>query len=122
MCDDEADVTFAFFKQHTLEYFVGLLDRELRPLMLRVVEQNDALYHAALAVASMHKTIVSRRKLNMKLDDDQYAVKQYTKALRFLSPDPSNNATTPIEVVLIACLLFISFEVCITLAGISLLH
>lgn len=117
ICNDEADLTLAYFKQHTLEYLTGLLGRDWRALLLRAVEQNDALYHAALAVASIHKTVVSRQKLSIRLDDDEYAIRQYTKALRCLSPDPSDSATVDFGVVLVACLLFIGFEVCGCLTG-----
>ena len=87
------------------------MDRASAPLMLRAVEQNDALYRAALAIASIHKTVLLKRRLIVKLDEDQYAIKHYTRALRCLSLDSQKNASNPLEVVLLACLLFIGFEV-----------
>lgn len=107
-----ADACFAYFQLHTVDYLAGLLDRGLSPFILRAVEQNEALYHAALAMGSMHKTIMSGQKLQIQLDDNQYAIQQYTKALRKLVPGQDHGTTVPVEVILTACLLFIGFEVC----------
>lgn len=108
--DERSDVSFAFFRQHTVNYLAGLLDQHWGPLILRTIEQNDVLYHAALAIGSVHKTVLAKQQLDVDLDVDRYAVKHYTKALRLLSPG-ANGVAPPIEVMLTACLLFVGFEV-----------
>lgn len=109
--DDREDVSLAFFKQYTLEYLAGLLDDHWSPLILRAMEQSDALYHATLAMGSMHKTILEKQRLNIGLDDDKWAIKQYTRSLRMLSASSEEAKKAPLEVILTACLLYIGFEV-----------
>ena len=109
--DDRADASFLFFKQHTIDYLAGLLDYQWGPLILRAIEHSDALYHAALAMGSVHKTVLSQQKLEIDLDGDHFALKEYTRALRSLSPTSKMASSTPVEIVLTACLLFLGFEV-----------
>jgi hypothetical protein len=94
-----------------VDYLAGLLDDRWKSSILQAVEQSDALYHASLAIGSMHKTLLSKQVLRIRLEDDQYAIKQYTQSLRMLSPNSDSKNETPIEVVLTACLLYIGFEV-----------
>jgi hypothetical protein len=104
--DNKAEACFTFFEHRTVGYLAGLLDQQWKPLVLRAAEKNDAIYHAVLAIGSMHKTIMSRQLLSTALDDDGYAVKQYTRSLRMLG-----DHIAAVDVVLTACILFIGFEV-----------
>jgi hypothetical protein len=79
--------------------------------VLRAAEQNDAIYHAALAIGSMHRTIMSKQLLSTDLDDDMYAVKQYTRSLRMLASKADSEHFATVDIVLAACILFIGFEV-----------
>jgi hypothetical protein len=107
--DDESGACFAFFQYRTADYLTGLLDQQWKPLVLRAAEQNDAIYHAVLAIGSMHRTVMSRQRRSSDLDEDVYAVKQYTRSLRILAAQADNVAS--VDVVLAACILFIGFEV-----------
>jgi hypothetical protein len=109
--DDRAEACFAFFQHRTVDYLTGLLDQQWKPVVLRAAEQNDAIYHAVLAIGSMHKTIISRQLLSTDLDDDKYAVKQYTRSLRMLASGPDSDHVATVDVILAACILFIGFEV-----------
>ena len=79
--------------------------------MLRAAEQNDAIYYAVLAIGSIHKTILSRQSLSTDLDDDKYAVEQYTRSLRVLAAGSESDHIATVDVMLAACILFIGFEV-----------
>lgn len=109
--DDKAEACFSFFQRRTVDYLTGLLGQPWKPLVLRAAEQSDAIYHAVLAIGSMHKTIISRQSLSTGLNDDNYAVGQYTRALRILASPPDSSQAFTTDVVLAACLLFIGFEV-----------
>ncbi|KAF2430654.1 hypothetical protein EJ08DRAFT_214961 [Tothia fuscella] len=105
-----ADICFSFFEFRTVDYLTGLLGQEWKPLMLQAVEQNDAVYHAMLAMGSMHKTISTKQTLDNTLEEDIYAVQQYTRAMRILVSKINNDGAAPVDVVLTACILFIGFE------------
>jgi hypothetical protein len=109
--DENAEACFAFFQHRTADYLAGLLDQRWKSLVLRAAEQNDAIYHAVLAIGSMHRTIVSRQSLSSGLDDDMYAVKQYTRSMRMLASGPDSEQFATVDVTLAACILFIGFEV-----------
>jgi hypothetical protein len=109
--DEKAEICFAFFKQHTINYLAGLLDHQLKALFLRAVEQNDAIYHAAVAMGSMHKTVFARQSMSTDFSEDVYAVKQYNKSLRILAARPDSKHVAPVDVMLTACILFTGFEV-----------
>ncbi|KIV99596.1 uncharacterized protein PV09_08772 [Verruconis gallopava] len=108
--DGQAADCFAFFQRHTVEYLTGLLDQDWKQLLLQASEHSDAIYHAALAMGSMHRTVLSRQSLSVGLEEDPYAVKQYTKSLRMLAPARNNDQSISADIVLSACLLFIGFE------------
>jgi hypothetical protein len=106
--DDEAEACFAFFQHRTVDYVAGLLGQQWKPLVLRAAEQSDAIYYAVLALGSMHKTVLSRQSLSTDLDEDVYAVKQYTRSLRLLG---LGDQAATVDIILTACILFIGFEV-----------
>jgi hypothetical protein len=109
--DDKAEACFAFFQHRTVDYLTGLLDQQWKPVVLRAAEQNDAIYHAVLAIGSMHKTTMSRQSLSTDLNDDEYAVRQYTRSLRMLASRSESDPVAKIDVILAACILFVGFEV-----------
>lgn len=109
--DGNAEVSFAFFQLHTLDYLADLSGQAWKALVLRAAEQNDAIHHAALAVGSMHKTVLSQQVLSTDLHDDEYAVQQYTHSLRKLAAAQSVDNSNSVDVVLAACVLYIGFEV-----------
>lgn len=109
--DGEAEACFAFFQHRTVEYLTGLLDQQWKLIVLRAAEQNDAIYHAVLAIGSMHKTIVSKQSLSTHLNYDTYAVKQYTRSLRMLMSTRDGDHVATVDTILAACILFTGFEV-----------
>jgi hypothetical protein len=109
--DEKAEVCFAFFQHSTVNYLAGLLDHQWKGLLLRAAEQNDAIYYAAVAMGSMHKTVMSRQLLGTDVDEDLYAIKQYTQSLRILASRPDSNHVASVDVMLTACILFTGFEV-----------
>jgi hypothetical protein len=109
--DEKAEVCLSFFQHRTIDYLAGLLNQQWKPLMLRAADQNDAIYHAMLAMGSMHKTVVSRQSLSTDLDDDVYAVKQYTRSMRMLASELNKDNVNSIDIILTACILYIGFEV-----------
>jgi hypothetical protein len=109
--DDKAEASFAFFQLRTVDYLSGLLGREWKPLVLRAADQNDAIYHAALSIGSIHKTVLQKQKLCIHLDEDEYAVQQYTRSLRRLLSGQEAHGSTSVDIILAACILYIGFEV-----------
>jgi hypothetical protein len=109
--DGKAEACFAFFQHRTVDYLAGLLDQQWKPIVLRAAEQNNAIYHAVLAMGSMHKTVMSGQLLSTNLDEDMYAIKQYTCSLRMLAAGSDSGYVATVDVILAACILFIGFEV-----------
>lgn len=105
--DGKAEASFTFFQRRTADYLAGLFDRQWKELVLRAAEQNDAIYHAVLAIGSMHKSFMSRQWLNIE-EEDTYAVKQYSRSLRTLA----SKRSATVDTVLAACIIYIGFEVC----------
>jgi hypothetical protein len=79
--------------------------------LLRAAEQNEAIFHAAVAMGSMHKTVMSKQFLGTDFEDDIYSVKQYTRALRILASRTDDDQVASLDVMLTACILFTGFEV-----------
>lgn len=105
--DGKAEAALAFFQGKTADYLAGLLDRHWKNYVLRAAEQNDAIYHAVLAIGSMHKSIMTKNPPSIDGGSEVYAVKQYTRSLRLLASGES----ATIDVMLAACILFVGFEV-----------
>lgn len=111
--DNQVQACFTFFQHHTAGYLATLFDQEWKPLVLSAAEQNNGIFHASLAIASMHRTLLSSQSKS-RLDDDGYAVKQYTCALRRLAVNARrSDEVAAVDVMLTACVLFIGFEVII---------
>lgn len=114
--DHDAGSSLEFFRRHTIEYLAGLVSRQLATVLLRAIDQSDVLYHAAVAMGSIHKTAFSRQSLITYFEEDSYAVKQYNRSLRILARQSEPNRGPLVNVALIACLLFTGFEVTIRLS------
>lgn len=110
-CDQNDEPSFAFFRHHTINYLAGLVDRQLTTVLLRAINQSDVLYHAAVAMGHIHKTIFSRHSLITYFEEDSYALKQYNRSLRILATRSEPNGGHLVNVALIACILFTGFEV-----------
>jgi hypothetical protein len=67
---------------------------------------HPAVKHSLIAVASLHESL--KESLGLPVDLESFSVQQYNQAIRYLT---QGTATT--EVVLLSCLLFIAFEVCL---------
>lgn len=111
--DQNAETSLAYFKNHTINYLAGLADREFTAVLLRAIDQSDVLFHAAVAIGSIHKTVFSRQSLITYFEEDSYAVKQYNRSLRILAKQSEPNRGALVNVALIACILFTGFEVTI---------
>jgi hypothetical protein len=54
---------------------------------------------------------MSKQALSTNLDEDMYAVGQYTRSLRMLASGAKSDPVATVDVILAACILFIGFEV-----------
>jgi hypothetical protein len=68
-----------------------------------------AILHAIVAVSAAHRTNVRRRQGLPEVQDD-FALRQYTKAIRLLQPLLANADRASAMMVLVTCLLFTSLE------------
>jgi hypothetical protein len=84
---------------------------ERRVLQATVVE--PSIRHGAIAIAALHQDFNNRQQLSPGGSADYYlqdfAFHQYTKAISHLQQSMSN-ATQQLDLTLISCILFISFD------------
>jgi hypothetical protein len=90
---------------------LGLWDTLLIPVSLN----EPALLHAVLSLSSVHKREIygsnsESRQTNALNEQDQFALQQYTKAIRHLQPHFSIQDKASIRVALMACFVFICLE------------
>lgn len=115
--------SFQFFYERTVPSLAGLCGSEFwSGLVLRVSQHETAVYHALIALGSLHENFENGHWLSQR-GIDTFAVQQYVSAIRALlgssnsSPCVSSGlpAGSPrsltVDVCLISCILFIFIEV-----------
>ncbi|KJK61753.1 hypothetical protein P875_00086692 [Aspergillus parasiticus SU-1] len=115
--------SFQFFYERTVPSLAGLCGSEFwSGLVLRVSQHETAVYHALIALGSLHENFENGHWLTRR-GIDTFAVQQYVSAIRALlgssdsSPcvSPGQPAGSPrsltLDVCLISCILFIFIEI-----------
>ncbi|KAF7627779.1 hypothetical protein AFLA_003152 [Aspergillus flavus NRRL3357] len=115
--------SFQFFYERTVPSLAGLCGSEFwSGLVLRVSQHETAVYHALIALGSLHENFENGHWLTRR-GIDTFAVQQYVSAIRALlgssdsSPcvSPGQSAGSPrsltLDVCLISCILFVFIEI-----------
>ncbi|OGM50800.1 hypothetical protein ABOM_000670, partial [Aspergillus bombycis] len=115
--------SFQFFYERTVPSLAGLCGSEFwSRLVLRVSQHETAVYHALIALGSLHENFENGHWLTQR-GVDTFAVQQYVSAIRALlgssNPLPRGSPDQPagsprsltVDVCLISCILFIFIEI-----------
>jgi hypothetical protein len=106
---------FEFFRSYTIIHLSGFDPSLWNQLILQMSHHESAVRHAAIAVGSLHQSFihdsssVPRSKNNPH--PDTLAVQHYAKALGLLVQPIRDRGKQAADVALVACVLFICFEV-----------
>ncbi|MCJ1265327.1 hypothetical protein MMC22_005203 [Lobaria immixta] len=107
--DEEERRYFSFFCTRTAPVFFGYYESSFWDrLMLQISHAEPAVHHAVVALASLHEMF--NGSTEHRPGSDQYALKQYSKSLAGLNRYMSTAKEKSVNVVLICCVLFITFE------------
>ena len=80
-------------------------------LVLQASSKEPAVLHAVLALSAVHRREVAEIERYNALDkQEQFALRQYSKAITNLQPHLSSQNKASLRVALIACLIFVSME------------
>lgn len=84
-------------------------------LVLQTSSNEPAVFHAVLALSAVHKRDVfesemPRRRYDILDEQEQFALRQYSKAIGGLKPYFSAQIKESLRITLIACLVFVSLE------------
>ena len=113
--DEKERRSFDFFRNHTATVFAGYFDTSFwERLILQVSHSEPAVRHAVVALGSFHECLnVGDEGSVSKVDvhnDFQYSLQQYARSLACLRNLFLDKPDQQIDVILICCILFISFE------------
>ena len=115
LASEEERRCFDFFRSRTSVQMAGCFSSELWDrLILQATHYEPAIRHAVLALGSLHERFVnedqSLQKQAWSRDEGGFALEHYNLAIQSLM-NPANSGRLSIDVCLIACMLFCSFEV-----------
>lgn len=108
--DENVNISFQYFRSRTVCYLSRLLGTEWEDVILRASLQSEPIRYAILAVGSVHHMVEIRKIMNIEANQDEWAVRQYSKSMRALT-DSKGSKDNPMDVVLATCILYICFEV-----------
>ena len=115
LASEEERRCFNFFRSRTSVQMSGFFSSEiLDRLILQATHYEPAIRHAVLALGSLHERFLkedqSLQKQTWSRDEGGFALEHYNLAIQSLM-NPVNSGRLNIDVCLIACMLFCSFEV-----------
>jgi hypothetical protein len=108
--------SFHFFCQKTAPQLTGFFGDDLwEYLILRASHHEPAIRHAVIALGSLHERFIEHdgmvAKSKTELYRDDFALREYTVAIKFLVWPLMDQKQQSVDVCLIACILFTCFEV-----------
>jgi hypothetical protein len=111
-------ICFEFFRSHTVQQLSGFDTDLWQQLILQASHHEPAIKHAAIALGSLHQKFAlgesSVLRSNQDPDSDEFALEQYVKAIGSLVQPIQKRGKQAADVALIACVLFVCFEVSTT--------
>jgi hypothetical protein len=100
-----------WFKSKAVRSISGFLGTDLwTDSIFPATWSEPAVTHAVIALSSAHRKDTCRRQCLYPKQDDEFTLKQYSKAIRYLQPLLARKDGASIAVVLVTCLLFIILE------------
>ena len=113
---EQENRNFYFFRQRTVPQLSGYFGSEFwERLVPRTTHHNLAIRHAVLALGSLHERFErgDRSIFASNIDTAQggFALRQYNKAIQSLIEVFPAKERQPMDICLIACVLFACFEV-----------
>ena len=115
LANEEERRCFNFFRSRTSVQMAGFFSSEIWDrLILQATHYEPAIRHAVLALGSLHERFEnedqSLQKQTWSRGEGGFALEHYNLAIQSLM-NPANCGRLNIDVCLIACMLFCSFEV-----------
>ncbi|KIM95570.1 hypothetical protein OIDMADRAFT_33665 [Oidiodendron maius Zn] len=108
---DQERRCFDYFCRRTVAQLSGSFDSAFwDQLLLQATHHEPAVWHAVVALGSLHQNF-EQRHISMKREDDVFAVKQYVKAIGFVLMPVRDRGKQAADVALMTCILFICFEI-----------
>lgn len=100
-----------WFKIRTVPKLPGsFLSEFWSHLLLQASLSEPAILHASLALSAVHKTDTLDTKADERAMIDQFALRHYVKAINHLKAHFAKKDKVAFQVILIACVVFISLE------------
>ncbi|MCJ1430149.1 hypothetical protein MMC29_008065 [Sticta canariensis] len=107
--NDEERRYFSLFRSRTAPVFAGYYDPGFWDrFIIQISHVEPAVHHAVVALASLHETL--NGSTGYKPGIDQYGLKQYNKSLAGLNRYMSTAKDKSVDIVLICCILFVTFD------------
>ena len=107
--------SFDFFRLCTVPHISGFDTGLWQQLILQASHHEPAIKHAAIALGSLHQKFAfdesSVLRSNQNFKNDRFALDQYVKALGCLVQPIQKRGKQAADVALMACVLFVCFEV-----------
>ncbi|KAH6682480.1 hypothetical protein B0J14DRAFT_573682 [Halenospora varia] len=107
--------SFAYFMQHTIPQLSGILTSDFwSRLVMQTAHYEPAIKHAVVALGSLHESFrrgeSHTQELSLSKTERTFATSQYVRAIGLLV-GPEQKEKQKMDVALIACVLFVCFEV-----------
>jgi hypothetical protein len=107
----QAKRSFSFFVQRTCRQLAGFFGSYFwETLVLQVAHHESAVQHAIVAIGSLHELLEHHSAMTNA--SRTFALEQYSLAINALLVPLCKDGKRGLDVCLIACILFTSFEVC----------
>ena len=116
---DEERRSFEFFRSRTSLQLSGFFDAGFwTRVVIQAAHYEPAVRHAVLGLSSLHERFESGDKSifspNWDWNEGGFALQQYNRAIQQII-QPKHGSQQAVDICLIACMLFASFEVRVTL-------
>ena len=117
LLDEREQRCFRFFRHRTVAQLSGFFVSEFwNYRVLQIFNHEPAIKHAVIALGSLHERFEQGgsfiKSSNADIEEGGFALEQYIKAIHQLIKPPVSSKRLPVDVCLVACILFACFEVC----------
>lgn len=111
--------SFSYFCQRTAPQLTGFFFGDnLWDFVLRASHHEPAIRHAVIALGSLHEKFMEHGRMIVtskpELSRDDFPLREYTVAIQTLVRPLMDQKNQPVDVCLIACIIFTCFEVTIS--------
>jgi hypothetical protein len=112
--NDHATQSFKFFEKVTVGKLVEAFGTDLwTDAVPRAALHSPAIWHAAIALGSAHEAHLMKNIGNdLHVSKVDWTFEQYNRAIRSLTRPTAQGERPPLDVMIVASILFMGFEVC----------